>query len=97
MEACRKGAKRAGEAVAQAASEAHADLHPLMVDMRTKGMTLQAIADDLNVQGQTTRRGKPWNAVQVARVLEHQYPRPGTTPRQGGKADACIRGLGKSY
>jgi hypothetical protein len=70
MEARRKGAKRAGEAVAQATSEAHADLHPLIVDMRTKGMALQAIADELNKRGHTTRRGRPWNPVQVSRVLE---------------------------
>jgi hypothetical protein len=31
---------------------------------------LQAIADTLNQKGHTTRRGKPWNPVQVARVLE---------------------------
>jgi len=33
-------------------------------------MTLAAIADKLNAEGHTTRRGRPWNPVQVARVLE---------------------------
>jgi hypothetical protein len=40
------------------------------MEMREKGMTLQAIASELNTQGHTTRRGKPWNIVQVSRVLE---------------------------
>jgi len=40
-------------------------------ELRTKdGLSLQAIAKRLNEDGQTTRRGKPWNAVQVSRVLE---------------------------
>jgi len=33
-------------------------------------MTLQAIADELNMQGDTTRLGKNWNIVQISRVLE---------------------------
>lgn len=67
-----KGAQRAGVVVAQAAREAYADLLPTITELRTRGLSLQAIADDLNAQGHTTRRGKPWNAVQVARVLSRQ-------------------------
>ena len=52
------------------ATEAYADLCPSMIDMRAKGMTLAAIAEHLNSEGHTTRRGKPWNPVQVSRVLE---------------------------
>jgi DNA invertase Pin-like site-specific DNA recombinase len=70
QEARRKGARRAGEAVARFAKEAYADLLPSMKEMRTDGTPLQAIADTLNTQGHTTRRGRPWNPVQVARVLE---------------------------
>ena len=66
----RKGAKRAGEAVAKAAVDAYADLVPSMVAMRAEGVTLAGIAERLTTEGHTTRRGKPWNAVQVARVLE---------------------------
>lgn len=69
-EARRKGARRAGEAVARSAIEAYADLRPGMIDMRAKGMTLAGIAERLNAEGHTTRRGKAWNPVQVARVLE---------------------------
>jgi DNA-binding CsgD family transcriptional regulator len=40
-----------------------------MLAWRESGMTQQDIADKLNEQGHTTRRGKPWNQVQVLRVL----------------------------
>src|SRR5262245_35469637 len=66
----KKGARRAGEAVALAAVEAYADLRPLMEELRAEGASLQAIADELNEQGHTTRRGRPWNPMQVLRVLE---------------------------
>lgn len=65
-----KGAHRAGLAVAKAAAEAYADLLPVLAELRNKGLSLQAIADALNGQGHTTRRGKPWNPVQVSRVLD---------------------------
>jgi DNA invertase Pin-like site-specific DNA recombinase len=65
-----KGARKAAVARAKAAEDAYADLRPAMADLRAKGMPLQAIADDLNRQGHTTRRGRPWNPVQVSRVLE---------------------------
>lgn len=66
----RKGAQRAGEAVAKNAVEAYADLRPGMVETRANGMTLAEIAAKLNDEGHTTRRGKPWNPTQVSRVLE---------------------------
>ena len=69
-DAQRKGAERAGEAVAKAAAEAYRDIRPAMLDMRANGATLQQIAERLNSEGHTTRRGKSWNPVQVARVLE---------------------------
>jgi DNA invertase Pin-like site-specific DNA recombinase len=69
-DARRKGAKEAGKAVAKAAQEAYTDLLPGMREMRAGGLTLAGIADKLNQEGHTTRRGKPWNPVQVLRVLE---------------------------
>jgi DNA invertase Pin-like site-specific DNA recombinase len=65
-----RGRVVAAKVVSEAAVEAYADLRPAMVDMRANGMTLTAIAEKLSAEGQTTRRGKPWNPVQVARVLE---------------------------
>ena len=67
------GLKRAREAAAEAKSKAfkdfYGDLHPAVAEMRSEGKSLQAIADELNSQGQTTRNGKPWNRMQVSRVL----------------------------
>jgi DNA invertase Pin-like site-specific DNA recombinase len=72
QEARKRGAQRAGLAVAKAAVEAYADLAPMMREMRGQGMTLYGIAGELNAQGHTTRRGRPWNPVQVARVLRQR-------------------------
>jgi DNA invertase Pin-like site-specific DNA recombinase len=55
---------------AEQAEQAYADLRPAMTEWRAAGMTLVGIAERLNADGHTTRRGKPWNPVQVARVLE---------------------------
>jgi DNA invertase Pin-like site-specific DNA recombinase len=63
------GARKAGLAVSKAAGEAYADLVPLLVGLRAEGLSLRAIAGRLNAEGQTTRHGRPWNQVQVARVL----------------------------
>lgn len=70
QEAREKGAKAAGVAVATKANEAYADLAPIVRDLKEKGLTQVAIAEELNRQGHTTRRGKPWNQVQVLRVLK---------------------------
>lgn len=66
----KRGARAAGEAVAKLANEAYTDLLPIMLEWRQAGLSQQAIADRLNGMGHTTRRGKPWNQVQVMRVLE---------------------------
>jgi hypothetical protein len=65
----RKGAKLAGVAHTKRAREAYADLAPWMAELRTEGLTQQAIADRLNAEGHTLRSGKPFNQVQVLRVL----------------------------
>jgi DNA invertase Pin-like site-specific DNA recombinase len=66
----RKGAHVAGKVVAEQALEAYSDLLPMMTALRSQGLSLQAIADRLNAEGHTTRRGKSWNSMQVSRVLE---------------------------
>lgn len=48
----------------------YADLFSMINECRDKGESLQKIAGKLNEQGQTTRRGMPWNKVQVSRVLQ---------------------------
>src|SRR5205823_3762827 len=65
-----RGRLVAAKAVSKAATEAYSDLAPAMKEWRAEGLTLEAIAERLNAEGHTTRRGKPWNPVQVSRVLE---------------------------
>jgi DNA invertase Pin-like site-specific DNA recombinase len=65
-----KAREQAAVAIREKATEAYADLLPLVQKLRSAGDSLQAIADRLNAEGHTTRRGKEWNPVQVSRVLE---------------------------
>jgi DNA invertase Pin-like site-specific DNA recombinase len=65
----RKGSKAAGESLSKAAAEAYGDLQPIMADLRQRGFSLRGIANQLNNLGHTTRRGRRWNAVQVARLV----------------------------
>lgn len=65
-----KGAKSGGEAVHQKALAAYEHILPMMRELRQAGKTLQSIADHLNAEGYTSRRGNPWSYVQVKFVLE---------------------------
>jgi DNA invertase Pin-like site-specific DNA recombinase len=65
-----KAALRAGEAAKADADAAYEDIAMKMAGMRTGGMSLADIAASLNIEGHTTRRGKLWNKMQVARVLK---------------------------
>jgi hypothetical protein len=38
-------------------------------DLKAEGLSLRAIAARLNDMGETTRLGRPWNPMQVSRVL----------------------------
>ncbi len=53
-----------------AASDAYLDLVPELKERRHSGLSLRKIVERLNEDGHTTRRGKPWNAMQVKNVLE---------------------------
>lgn len=66
----KKGAKSAGDSHRKRANEAYTDLYPSVLEWRRVGMTLQAIADELNSKGQTTRTGRTWNSTQVMRVVK---------------------------
>jgi DNA invertase Pin-like site-specific DNA recombinase len=70
LDGLEKGREQAAIVNHERATEAYADLLPLVSELRTAGESLQGIADRLNSEGHTTRRGKPWNPVQVSRVLE---------------------------
>lgn len=52
------------------ALESYSDLIPIVTALREDGQSFQAIADELNEMGHTTRRGKAWNRSQVFRVLK---------------------------
>ncbi|NJM48220.1 MAG: recombinase [Alkalinema sp. RU_4_3] len=47
------------------------------------GKSLQKIADWLNSQGYTTKRGQPWQRTSVKRVLDRLYGKP-------SRMSACI-------
>ena len=64
-----KGIQAAAEARTQRAREAYIDIVEQMVSLRGEGFSLRDIAGRLNDDAHTTRRGKPWNASQVGRVL----------------------------
>lgn len=65
-----KGIRAAAVARTNKAREVYVDILEQMVMLRSKGLSLRDIAQYLNDGAHTTRRGKPWNASQVARVLE---------------------------
>jgi DNA invertase Pin-like site-specific DNA recombinase len=69
-EARTKGVARSVAARKMQAVDAYADLAPFMRELHDGGHTLQGIADRLNSEGHTTRRGKAWSPTQVWRVLE---------------------------
>ena len=68
-EARLKGAARAGLAHRKNADDAYRDIAGWMAELRAEGLSQQAIADRLNAESHTLRSGKPWNQVQVLRVL----------------------------
>ena len=68
--AIRKAVQVATEVRAKETDAAYRDLAPLIRELRDAGQPLRAIAADLNAKGYETRRGKPWNPMQVGRVLQ---------------------------
>jgi len=52
------------------ARTAYAELLPKIRTLKGQGMSLQQIADALNAEGQVTRTGKEWHAIQVSRALK---------------------------
>ena len=65
-----KGAIAASAVRTAKAEEAYVDLVPMMQELQASGKSLRAIAEALNADGHTTRRGAEWNQVQVKRVLD---------------------------
>ena len=70
-ESIRKGPPAAAIAKREQARVAYAGISGPVRELRAEGLPLRAIANILNAEGHQTRRGCPWNASQVARVLRH--------------------------
>lgn len=64
-----KGRERGTRAGVDLAAALAASVGPLVVRLRAGGMTLRGIAQELNELEYVTRRGKPWTAVAVLRLL----------------------------
>jgi DNA invertase Pin-like site-specific DNA recombinase len=68
-EARKRGASASAVRRGELMSEAYEDLAARMNELRSSGRSLRVIAQMLNSEGHTTRRGRHWNPVQVSRVL----------------------------
>jgi len=71
--ACRKltaqSALKGSKRTAAIAREANVEATTIATELRAAEMSLPAIATELDARGITTRTGKPWNAMQVLRLL----------------------------
>ncbi len=65
-----RGVRAAAVSHKARADLAYADLVPVVAELRGEGLSFRAIADRLNGDGHVTRMGKPWDGVQVGRVLD---------------------------
>jgi DNA invertase Pin-like site-specific DNA recombinase len=68
-DAAAKGRHAAATAIRAKAKAAYEDLAPMIAELKASGRSLRDIASALNGEGHTTRRGMPWNPVQVGRIL----------------------------
>ncbi len=68
-EARARGVARASEARRARADAAYREIGAVVLELRRAGFTLREVADRLNEAGHRTRTGRPWNAMQVSRVL----------------------------
>jgi|SRR5665213_866874 len=81
-EARNKGAAASAAVAHRTALEAYEDVAEAIQEARTAGLSLRKIASRLCADGLTTRRGRPWNAVQVARVLSRLRSGPAASHRK---------------
>jgi DNA invertase Pin-like site-specific DNA recombinase len=72
--ACRNstqaGRAKGRETAKTKARAAYADLLPQILALKAQGLSFQGIADALNDEGQVTRNGKEWRAMQILRTLK---------------------------
>jgi DNA invertase Pin-like site-specific DNA recombinase len=70
LEGGRKGRERSAIVRSRLARQSRDEFAPIVLGLQAEGLSLGAIAQRLNAEGWTTRRGKPWNAVYVCRLLQ---------------------------
>jgi DNA invertase Pin-like site-specific DNA recombinase len=71
LKALARGRETAARSHRAKALKEYADLAPIVSRMRKDGATFQAIADHLNGEGYTTRRGKAFFPAQVRNLLHY--------------------------
>ncbi len=64
------GRKLGVAAIKRNARDFYADVLAVITGYREDGLTLAKIAEEMNAQGYRLRSGKPWNSMQVKRVLD---------------------------
>jgi DNA invertase Pin-like site-specific DNA recombinase len=65
----KKGRARASVVRSQLAQQAREEVAPIILGLKSEGLTLAAIAERLNRDGWATRRGQPWRDVTVCKLL----------------------------
>lgn len=65
----KKGATASGKRTAALAREANAEASAIVSELRASGLSLRAIATELDVREVPSRTGKPWSHVQVLALL----------------------------
>ena len=55
---------------AEIAASSYQEVRPIILSLRGQGLSLQAIADELNRQDHRTRRGAAWNRTQIKRLVD---------------------------
>src|ERR1700683_2328355 len=65
-----KGGRNAAPVLAKLAREFNAPIVPIVVELRRQGLSLRAIAGELEQRGIKPRHGAGWSAAQVLRILK---------------------------
>lgn len=66
------GNARSAEARAIKSRDAYKDLRPLIMELRVQGLSLPAIAANLNSDGHRTRRNCLFTPIAVKRIIDHE-------------------------
>jgi len=58
----------------------YSEVLPVVIDLRSQGLSMQQIANELNKSGYLTREKKPFSSVQVLRILQRARDADPTQP-----------------